>query len=77
MSLTEERQAMLRERIRAGLPIEPDGSIYLSAAPGQYAGREATKLMEATLKRIESTDNEHWTLSTRQNSSSTTPPIAS
>ena len=31
MSLTEERQAMLRERIRAGLPIEPDGSIYLNA----------------------------------------------
>ena len=29
MSLSEERRAALRERIRAGLPIAPDGSIHL------------------------------------------------
>lgn len=31
MSLTEDRRAALRERIRAGLPIRPDGSIHLMA----------------------------------------------
>ena len=31
MSLSEERRAALRERIRAGLPIAPDGSIHLIA----------------------------------------------
>jgi SAM-dependent methyltransferase len=31
MSLTEERRATLRERIRSTLPFEPDGSIHLSA----------------------------------------------
>jgi hypothetical protein len=31
MSLDEERRARLRERIRAGLPFEPDGSIQLLA----------------------------------------------
>ena len=31
MSLTDERRLVLRERIRASLPIEPDGSIHLSA----------------------------------------------
>jgi SAM-dependent methyltransferase len=31
MSLTEERRTMLRERIRASLPVEPDGSIPLTA----------------------------------------------
>jgi SAM-dependent methyltransferase len=31
MSLTEERRAALRERIRAGLPVRHDGSIHLIA----------------------------------------------
>lgn len=31
MSLTEDRRAALRDRIRAGLPIRPDGSIHLIA----------------------------------------------
>jgi hypothetical protein len=31
MSLTEERRATLRERIRSTLPFEPDGSIHLTA----------------------------------------------
>jgi hypothetical protein len=31
MSLTEERRATLRERIRSRLPLEPDGSIHLTA----------------------------------------------
>lgn len=31
MSLDEEARVRLRERIRAGLPIQPDGSIHLSA----------------------------------------------
>jgi SAM-dependent methyltransferase len=31
MSLSEERRAALRERIRAGLPVAPDGSIELIA----------------------------------------------
>ncbi len=31
MSLDEERRAALRERIRAGLPFEADGSIQLIA----------------------------------------------
>ncbi len=31
MSLTEDRRAALRERLRAGLPIRPDGSIHLVA----------------------------------------------
>ena len=31
MSLSEQRRAALRERIRAGLPIAPDGSIHLIA----------------------------------------------
>jgi hypothetical protein len=31
MALTEERRVMLRERIHASLPIEPDGSIHLTA----------------------------------------------
>jgi hypothetical protein len=31
MSLTEERRSILRERIRARLPIDPDGSIHLTA----------------------------------------------
>jgi hypothetical protein len=31
MSLAEDRRAALRERLRATLPAEPDGSIHLSA----------------------------------------------
>src|SRR3712207_571437 len=31
MALNEDRRAALRERIRAGLPIRPDGSIHLIA----------------------------------------------
>jgi hypothetical protein len=31
MSLDEDRRAALRERLRATLPAEPDGSIRLSA----------------------------------------------
>jgi SAM-dependent methyltransferase len=31
MSLAEESRGMLRERIRASLPMEPDGSIHLTA----------------------------------------------
>jgi trans-aconitate methyltransferase len=36
-SLSEERRAVLRERLRAGLPVRPDGSIALSARA--WAGR--------------------------------------
>jgi len=31
MSLSEDRRAVLRERIRAGLPVNDDGSIHLTA----------------------------------------------
>src|ERR1700752_4733756 len=31
MSLSEEKRSELREKIRAGLPFQPDGSIHLSA----------------------------------------------
>jgi hypothetical protein len=31
MSLSEDRRAVLRERIRAGLPVNDDGSIHLIA----------------------------------------------
>jgi hypothetical protein len=31
MSLDEEKRAALRERIRAKLPVRPDGSIHLIA----------------------------------------------
>lgn len=31
MSLSEERRAVLREQLRASLPIEPDGTIHLNA----------------------------------------------
>jgi SAM-dependent methyltransferase len=39
MSLTEERRAELRERIRAGLPIAADGSISLIARAWAVRGR--------------------------------------
>jgi SAM-dependent methyltransferase len=39
MSLTEERRAALRERIRGGLPVRPDGSIHLSARAWAARGR--------------------------------------
>jgi len=41
MSLTEERRAELRERIRAGLPIAADGSISLIARAWAVRGRRA------------------------------------
>ena len=39
MSLSEERRAALRERIRADLPISADGSIQLSARAWAVRGR--------------------------------------
>jgi hypothetical protein len=39
MSLTEERRAALRERIRAGLPYASDGSITLVARAWAVRGR--------------------------------------
>jgi len=39
MSLSEERRAALRERIRAGLPIAEDGSIHLIARAWSVWGR--------------------------------------
>jgi hypothetical protein len=39
MSLDEERRAALRERLRARLPIEPDGSIRLIARAWAVRGR--------------------------------------
>jgi len=38
MSLSEEHRSALRERIRAGLPVNTDGSIPLSARA--WAARE-------------------------------------
>lgn len=40
VALDEERQAALRERIRAGLPIAPDGSISLMARAWAVRGRK-------------------------------------
>jgi SAM-dependent methyltransferase len=40
-SLTEERRAALRERIRAALPIRPDGSVALIARAWAVKGRAA------------------------------------
>jgi hypothetical protein len=39
MSLTDERRVVLRERIRASLPVEPDGSIHLTARAWAARGR--------------------------------------
>jgi SAM-dependent methyltransferase len=39
MSLTEERRVVLRERIRANLSVEPDGSIHLTARAWAARGR--------------------------------------
>ncbi len=39
MSLSEERRLALRERIRAGLPFESDGSIHLIARAWAVRGR--------------------------------------
>ncbi len=39
MSLDDDRRAALRERIRAGLPIEPDGSIHLIARAWAVRGQ--------------------------------------
>ncbi|MFN8511619.1 MAG: methyltransferase domain-containing protein [Thermomicrobiales bacterium] len=39
MSLTEERRAALRERIRVGLPLEPDGAIRRVARAWAVRGR--------------------------------------
>ncbi len=39
MSLSEDRRAALRERIRAGLPIAPDGSIHLIARAWAVRGQ--------------------------------------
>jgi SAM-dependent methyltransferase len=41
MSLTEERRAALRERLRAALPIRPDGGIALIARAWAVRGRVA------------------------------------
>ena len=41
MSLSEERRAALRERIRAALPIRPDGSLALIARAWGMKGRAA------------------------------------
>lgn len=41
MSLSEERRVALRERIRAGLPIQPDGRIHLIARAWAVRGRVA------------------------------------
>jgi SAM-dependent methyltransferase len=41
MSLSEADRATLRERIRLGLPVEPDGSIELSARAWAVRGRAA------------------------------------
>ncbi|MGH2558512.1 MAG: methyltransferase domain-containing protein, partial [Thermomicrobiales bacterium] len=41
MSLSEERRAALRERIRAGLPSNPDGSIHLIARAWVVRGRRS------------------------------------
>ena len=41
MSLTEERRAALRERLRAALPIRPDGSVALIARAWAVRGRVA------------------------------------
>jgi SAM-dependent methyltransferase len=43
MSLSEERRAVLRERIRADLPISGDGSIHLSARAWAARGRPAPR----------------------------------
>ena len=39
MSLTEERRTALRERIRATIPIKPDGSIHLIARAWAVRGQ--------------------------------------
>jgi hypothetical protein len=44
MSLTEERRAALRERIRATLPIAADGSIPLRARAWAVRGTSAPRL---------------------------------
>lgn len=41
MSLTEERRALLRDRIRSRLPVEPDGTIRLVARAWAVRGRTA------------------------------------
>ncbi len=41
MSLTEDRRAALRERLRASLPTEADGSIHLVARAWAARGRKA------------------------------------
>ena len=41
MSLSEDRRAALRERIRAALPIRPDGSVALIARAWAVKGRAA------------------------------------
>lgn len=41
MSLTEERRSALRERLRAALPIRPDGSVVLPARAWTVKGRVA------------------------------------
>ena len=38
MSLTEEQRAVLRERLRATIPIEPDGSLHLTARAWSIRG---------------------------------------
>lgn len=43
MSLSEERRAALRERIRARLPIAPDGSIHLIARAWAVRGMLASR----------------------------------
>jgi SAM-dependent methyltransferase len=43
MSLSEERRARLRERIRAGLPVAPDGSISLVARAWAVRGLRLAK----------------------------------
>jgi SAM-dependent methyltransferase len=43
MSLSEEHRAALREHIRAGLPIDPDGSIHLIARAWAVRGNRTTE----------------------------------
>lgn len=42
MSLSEQRRAALRDRIRATLPIAPDGSIQLAARAWAVRGYKGT-----------------------------------
>lgn len=41
LALSEERRGRLRDRIRAGLPVNPDGSIHLIARTWAVRGRRA------------------------------------